>query len=312
MARRARGGYRTVMFQSPPLPLPRARRLGPFEVPRLALGTMRMAGAPVDALRGAVAAALDAGLSVVDTAPIYGAGGPGFGDAEARLGAAMAADRTRDRLVLVTKAGIEPGAPYDSSAATLRASCEASLRRLRTDRIDLFLVHRPDDLAGAAEVAGALDGLVADGLARAVGVSNHTASRVRALAAHLAAPVAANQVEMSPLALGPLQDGVLDQCDETGIAPMAWSPLAGGALLSPEGPRAAAVAAALDRIAEANGIGRDVAALAWVLAHPSGVVPVLGTGRPERVAAAARAFEARLDRRGWYDVLEAARGAPMP
>ncbi|PWJ22258.1 aldo/keto reductase [Jannaschia seohaensis] len=188
----------------------------------LAFGTMRLAGAPPAQVRALLEATLEAGLTLVDTAPIYGACGPGFGDVESRLGAAFAeAPGMRDRIVLVTKAGIEPGMPYDSSAGALRASCEASLRRMGTDRIDLFLIHRPDVLTGPAEVAEALDRLVADGLVGAVGVSNHTPAQVSALAHHMEAPLVANQVEVSPLAIGALFDGTLDQCQEREIVPMA-------------------------------------------------------------------------------------------
>ena len=284
-------------------------------VRRLAFGTMRLAGREVGHVRACLDAALEAGLALIDTAPIYGAGGPGFGDAEARLGAAWAdAPSLRDDAVLVTKAGIVPGQPYDSAPATLAASCEASLRRLGTDRIDLFLVHRPDHLAGHAAVGAALDALVDAGKVRAVGVSNHTPAQVRALAAHMRAPLAANQVELSPLAPEAISDGTLDQCEELGLVPMTWSPLGGGRLMgdAPAPPREAAVRAALDAIAARAGVGRDAAALAWALAHPAGAVPVLGTSDPARIAPAARALDVAVTRPEWYAVLEAARGAPMP
>jgi predicted oxidoreductase len=256
---------------------------------------------------------LDAGVSLIDTAPIYGVAGPGFGEVERRLGDAFAASPgLRERCVLVTKAGIEPGKPYDSSSAALAASCEASLSRLRTDRIDLFLVHRPDNLASHADVASALDGLIASGKVRAVGVSNYRPDQVRALRAHLDAPLVVNQIEVSATMTDAMFDGALDQCEEIGIAPMAWSPLGGGAILSPRDERSQRVAAALDVIAVANGTSRDVAALGWLLAHPSGMVPVLGTTRPERARAATAALDLRIERRHWYDVLEAALGRPMP
>lgn len=292
---------------------PREAQFGPITAPRLAVGTMRMAGMEPGAIRAVLHATVEAGLTLIDTAPIYGTGAHGFGDVESRLGAALAeAPGLRDRLHLVTKAGIEPGVPYDSSRAALTASCEASLRRLRTDRIDLFLVHRPDNLTAHAEVAGALDVLLQSGKVRAVGVSNYRPDQVRALARHLESPLAANQIECSPLVVDALFDGTLDQCEELGVTPMAWSPLGGGAILGASGGRAAGVAAALDAIAEAAGTTRDVAAYAWLLAHPSGMVPVLGTVRPARVAAAAGAFRLRIGRRDWYAVLEAARGGPMP
>ncbi|MEM7567944.1 MAG: aldo/keto reductase [Pseudomonadota bacterium] len=298
------------------LPIRRRTTLANRDVARMAFGTMRLAGAPVAQVGTCLEAARDAGIDVLDTAPIYGAGGPGFGDVEGRIGAAWAdTPSLRDAFVLVTKAGIVPGLPYDASAEALTASCEASLRRLRTERIDLFLVHRPDHLAGHAETAAALDQLIVSGKVGAVGVSNYTPAQVRALGRWLDAPLVANQIEASPLAIDALGDGTLDQCEERGIVPMAWSPLGGGRLLSEGADRSEredAVRVALDRIAVAAGAGLDVAALAWLLAHPAGIVPVLGTGRPERIAAAMQAFEVGLSRPDWYAVLEASRSAPMP
>ncbi len=283
---------------------------------RLAVGTMRLAGAAPASVRALLEAGREAGLTIVDTAPIYGVGGPGFGDVEERLGQAYSeTPDLRDGAILVTKAGIEPGKPYDSSHDALLASCDASLRRLRTDRIDLFLVHRPDDLTSHTEVADALGALLEAGKVAAVGVSNYRPSQVRALAAHLGRPPAVNQVEASPLEVGALRDGTLDLCQEAGIVPMAWSPLGGGRLLGRAEEmdrRGRAVADALDALGQPVGLGRDGAALAWVLAHPSGMVPVLGTTSPARVASARAALNATVGRRAWYDVFEAALGGPMP
>ena len=286
------------------------------EVTRLAFGTMRLAGEPVIKVRECLEAAREAGIEVVDTAPIYGTGGPGYGDVEERLGRAWAgAPSLRDVFVLVTKAGITPGSPYDSSAHALTASCEASLRRMGTDSVDLFLIHRPDHLAGHAEVGRALDGLVASGKVRGVGVSNYTPSQVRALAAHMEAPLLVNQVEFSPLATAPLADGTLDQCEELGIVPMAWSPLGGGRLIPDETERTSreqAVRDALVSIARSADVGIDAAALAWSLAHPASIVPVLGTTSPARISAASEATRIGLSRPQWYAVLEACLGRAMP
>ena len=305
----------------------RARtRFAGREVVRLAFGTMRLAGAMSETVRDCLHAAADSGIDVLDTAPIYGFGGPGFGDVEERLGAAWADEPAlRERFTLVTKVGLLPDASYDSSPDTLISSCEASLRRLRTDRLDVLLVHRPDHLAGHRAVADALDRLVASGKVGAVGVSNHAPAQFRALGRWLSAPLATNQIEFSPLAIAPLGDGTLDQCEEMGIPPMAWSPLGGGRLAGTSDgastsdgtngnadPRTRAVRAALGTIADRHGVGLDVAALAWLLAHPSGVIPILGTARVERIRSSVEALSVTVDRADWYTVLVAARGSPMP
>ncbi len=155
-------------------------------------------------------------------------------------------------MVLASKGGIIPGVPYDSSADYLVAACEASLRRLGTDHLDLFQVHRPDVLAHPAEVASALETLVASGKARSVGVSNYTPSQTAALVAHLHIPLASLQPEFSPLVIEPLTDGTLDLAMQHGISVLAWSPLAGGRLGAPgDDERAQRVCAELDAQATA-------------------------------------------------------------
>ena len=123
----------------------------------------------------------------------------------------------RDRMVLATKGGIVPPVPYDSSPAALRAACEASLRRLQVDVIDLYQVHRPDLFAHPADVAETLLALRSEGKIRAIGVSNHTAAQHRALEAHLGEPLATSQPELSVAHLEPVRDGVLDHCMATGV-----------------------------------------------------------------------------------------------
>ncbi|MGB0497799.1 MAG: aldo/keto reductase [Rubricella sp.] len=296
------------------LPIARTTRLGPFEVDRLGYGCWRFAGTPLADARAKVGAAIDAGMTLLDTAPIYGFGETAFGEAEERLGDLFAAEKgLRERVVLVTKGGIHPPAPYDSRKETLIASAEASLERLRTDVIDLFLIHRPDLLAAHEEVAGALDHLVESGKVRAVGVSNYTVAQARALQAHLSIPLAATQPEFSALHTAPLHDGVLDHAQEAAMAVMAWSPLAGGRLArGGDDARTARVIEVLDRIAEEQGAQRDHVALAWVLAHPARPIALVGSQSPERIRASARAFDVRLTRRDWYEILEASLGEAMP
>ncbi len=201
----------------------------------IAYGCWRFAGTDVATAREKIETALEVGMTLIDTADIYGydgsapAPGGGFGDAEELLGQVLAATPgMRARMVLTSKCGITPPTPYDSSPTYLRRACEASLRRLQVDTIDLYQIHRPDLLAHPAEVAGALDELVASGTVRAIGVSNFTVAQTRALQAHLDTPLVCTQPEFSPLALDPITDGTFDLAMETGLVPLAWSPLAGG------------------------------------------------------------------------------------
>jgi predicted oxidoreductase len=293
------------------------RRLGgtDLEVGAIAYGCWRFAGGGVDEARRKIETALEVGMTLIDTADIYGVDGPdGFGAAEELLGRVLAgAPALRDRMVLATKGGIQPGVPYDQSRAYLTEACESSLRRLGVDHVDLYQVHRPDLLTHPGELAETLGSFVERGLVRHVGVSNFTPAQTRALMAHLDVPLVTTQPEFSALHLDPLVDGTLDLCAESGITPLAWSPLGGGRLgvAAAQGANAA-VLASLDRLAALAGVDRTAVALAWVMRHPARPIPIIGTQRPERIRAAAVAAQLRLDRTEWYEVLVAARGEPLP
>lgn len=281
--------------------------------PPLGWGMWRLEGNGSHAL-GLAHAALDAGMRLFDTADIYGLGGQGFGAAEGLLGDALVLDPgLRARILLATKGGIDPGVPYDSSASYLIAACEASLKRLKTDVIDLYQIHRPDLLAHPAEVAEAFARLRQAGKIREAGVSNYTAAQVRALMAHMPFPLVSLQPEFSALAIEPLSDGILDLAMETGMAVLAWSPLAQGRLAAVAGDeRASRVIVALDALAAREGVSRAAVAVAWVLAHPSRPFALIGTQSAERLVEIAAATQVRLSRADWYDVLVASRGERMP
>ena len=286
-----------------------------LRVSRLAWGMWRFQGDDLVHARSLVDAALDAGINLFDTADIYGFNGrDGFGDAEILLGRLFAADPgLRPKMVLASKGGIIPGVPYDSSADYLVAACEASLRRLGTDHLDLFQVHRPDVLTHPAEVARALETLVASGKVRAVGVSNHTPTQTAALLAHLQIPLASVQPEFSPLVLEPLVDGTLDLAMQHRISVLAWSPLAGGRLGAPgDDERAQRVCAELDAQAQRCGVSRTAATYAWVMAHPAGIVPIVGSQQASRIREAADACKVSWTRADWYRVLVASRGVALP
>ena len=292
------------------------RKLGKtgLEVSALAWGMWRFAGDDLDAATARVEAALAAGIDFFDTADIYGAGGDGFGAAEALLGRVFArAPSLRQNIVLATKGGIEMGVPYNSSAAYLVAACEASLKRLGVERVELYQIHRPDSLAHPAEVAAALDQLRSAGKIAEAGVSNYTPPQVAALRAYLPFELASTQPEFSALAIAPISDGVLDQAMQHGMGVMAWSPLGGGRLGgASDDKRVQTVATALDEIAERQGVSRASVAYAWIMAHPSGAIPIVGSQQPERIAESVEALKVSLSRAEWYAVLTASRGERLP
>ncbi|ABD26880.1 aldo/keto reductase [Novosphingobium aromaticivorans DSM 12444] len=301
------------------LPLPPAfRQLGHsgIAVSPIAWGMWRLAEngrTPADAAK-LVHAALDAGINFLDTADIYGFdGSAGFGDAEALLGEVLAAEPAlRERMILATKGGILPPLPYDQSADYLRKAIDDSLARLKVDVIDLWQIHRPDILAHPYEVARVLDDAVSSGKVRALGVSNFTKDQIAALNHFLGEKLATTQPEISPLRIDCFENGELDQAMMLGLTPMAWSPLGGGRLASPQTARDKAVADALDAVAQAQGVSRTVAAYSWLMAHPAGIVPIIGSQQAARIAEGAEALKVRWNRQDWYAVLVAARGERLP
>ena len=261
-----------------------------------------------------VHAALDAGITLFDTADIYGFDGKdGFGDAETLLGEVLAADASlRPRMILASKGGIMPPLPYDQSSEYLASAIDASLMRLQTDVIDLYQIHRPDILAHPQEVARTLDDAIAAGKIRALGVSNFTTAQTEALNHFLDHKLVATQPEISPLRITCFENGELDQAMRLGLVPLAWSPLGGGQLLAPKTDREKAVAAEIDRIAAKAGVSPSVAAYGWLMAHPAGIVPIIGSQNTSRISESAAAMEMRWTRQDWYTVLVAARGERLP
>ena len=293
-----------------------------LNVSAIAYGYWRFAGTSVREARAKVETALELGINLMDHADIYGVDGGGrFGDAERLFGEVLKeAPALRDQMVLATKGGIILGVPYSSSASYLREAVEASLRRLQVDVIDLYQIHRPDFLTHPQEVAEALSALRAEGKIKEVGVSNYLPSQVSALQAHLSFPIVSHQPEMSCWRIDSLRDGVLDQCMSSGMTPLAWSPLAGGRLgmsveeasTSAEGERLAPLLRALDEIAREQSVSRAAVAIAWVMAHPSRAIPILGTQRIDRLRDCLEAHTVRFTRTQWNAVLIAAQGEPLP
>ena len=300
---------------------------------RLAYGCWRLAGTwnPAEvtaegraAGRRAVITAYEAGYTLFDNADIYCQG-----EAERILGAALKeVPEMRQRVLIATKGGIRPagdpqaGAParYDFSAQHLVRACEQSLQRLGIETIDLYMLHRPDYLADPTEVAQAFSQLKDAGKVCYFGVSNFRPTLLTALQAACPMPLVVHQVEISLAKLDAFTDGTLDQCLVENITPLAWSPLAAGLigagasrlLPSQKAYRPEKFLPALDDVARARGTSRIVVALAWLLLHPSKIVPIIGSTNPDRIREAATAVELELTREEWYQLLIAARGEPLP
>ena len=276
-------------------------------VSSLAWGHWRLAARNPDRNHKLANAALDSGIAFFDTADIYGFdGSAGFGSTEEALGLLLAAEPgLRRRIVIATKGGINPGVPYNSSEAYLTGTIDASLARLGIDTIDLWQVHRPDVLSHPHEIASAVGKAHAAGKIRAFGVSNFTVAQIASIAACSPVPLSSTQPELSALCIEPVVNGESDQAIDLDLAVLAWSPLGNGQLAEPTEPRAIAVAAALDVVADDQRVSRSAAALSWIMAHPARAIPIIGSQTAARIAEAADALRVRWTRRSWYAVLVA-------
>jgi predicted oxidoreductase len=259
--------------------------------------------------------AIELGITTFDHADIYG----GYA-VEAAFGEALAASPgLRERLRIVTKCGIKlvsPARPthaiksYDSSRAHIRASVEHSLRALRTDRIDLLLLHRPDALMDPDEVAETLRALRDEGKVLHFGVSNHTPAAFAML--HKRVPLVTNQIEFSALQMAALSDGTLDQATDLAAPPMIWSPLAGGRVVNGGDEQAQRVRAVLEALGHERGVSAATMAYAWIRRHPSRALPITGSGRIEALREAVAALAVTLAAEDWYRVWQASMGRDVP
>ncbi|MGH7214417.1 MAG: aldo/keto reductase [Tepidisphaeraceae bacterium] len=300
---------------------------------RLAYGTMRVSGTWDPAAftpdheasgRRALLAAYEAGYILFDHADIYGRG-----LCESIHGRVMRdVPEMRSRILIATKCGIRfAGDPtgdaphrYDFSAKHILWSCEQSLKRLQTDAIDLYQLHRPDVLMNPPEIAQAFAQLKRQGKVREFGVSNFRPSFLSALQKHCPMPLIVNQIEIHLARLDPFDDGTLDQCLEQSITPLAWSPLGGGFLGAggkvdkkhPRRDELLALQTTLDEVATKYDVSRTVIALAWLLKHPSRIIPIIGSTNPDHLRDATKADKIELSRQDWYRVLLAARGKALP
>ena len=295
-----------------------------LESSRLAFGCMRIVGdgSPADRNKGkrAIHAAVDYGYTLFDHADIYG-----NGECEALFGECLReSPGLRQGIALATKCGIrfsgEPGAEdparYDFRRDYILQSVDDSLRRLGVEHVELFLLHRPDFLMDAGEVASAFEALRSSGKVAHFGVSNFTPSQLSLLQSALPMPLLVNQVEINLHNVSAFSDGTLDLCQRERITPQAWCPIAGVAYPAWgntfDADDEARIGAELTRQSQIYGVEAWQIALAWLLIHPAGISPLIGSTTPARLAAAAAALEIEYSREDWYRLLEARNGEGVP
>ncbi len=285
--------------------------LGPVSLSRIVYGMWRL-GDDRDTSPAHVQAKIETclaqGLTTLDQADIYG----GY-TAEGLLGACLrAAPALRDKVEIITKCGIvapvgRHGAArvkyYDTRRMHIMQSVETSLKEMAIGHIDLLLIHRPDPMMDAEETGAALDALVASGKVRAVGVSNFLPHDFALLQGSMRERLVTNQIEISLVHHHPFTNGEIAFLQERKIAPMAWSPLGGGRLFGGDHPNVTDV---LGRLAKANDVEAASVAVAWILAHPARIMPVVGTNRIERISRIGEALNVKLDRQDWYELYTAA------
>lgn len=288
------------------------------EFSRLIAGFWRLNDWRMDkqALLAFIEQCLDLGITTMDHALVY--------KSEAPFGEALALKpELRQKMEIMTKCGIRPcnfgslGARsvnhYDSSKQHIIESVENSLTTLKTDYLDLLLIHRPDYLMNADEIADAFTSLQEQGKVKTFGVSNFNTHQCELLQQAFGNKLVTNQVEFSPYCMGALESGVLDQCQQSGIAPMFWSCLAGGRILTSDEAKAVRIRKALSTVAEELGAsGIEAVIFAWILALPCRPFPILGTSKIARIKIALEAEKFSLNREQWYRIWEAATGHRVP
>lgn len=279
---------------------------------RIVYGMWRIgddADTSVSHVQAKIHACLDQGITTFDQADIYG----GY-VAEAILGAALKNDPSlRSRMEIVTKCDIvapvgryadAPVKYYDTSRAHIMSSIENSLRDMAIDHIDLLLIHRPDPFMDHHETGAALDEAVKSGKVRAVGVSNFRPHDWELLQSAMKVPLVTNQIEISLGEIAAFSNGDLAFHQRQGHHLMAWSPLGGGGLMSGSDR----LHSVMDELATAHGVDRAAIAVAFLLAHPAGILPVMGTNNLDRIKRIGAACNVALDRPTWFRLYEAALG----
>jgi len=279
-----------------------------LQMSRLALGMWRIHTISPSDIDRLMSTALDQGITTFDHADIYG----GYTCEEA-FGHWMKENKgLRDELQLVSKCGIKlisENRPdhrvkhYDTSKKHIKASVENSLKNLQTDYLDLLLIHRPDPLMNAAEVAEAFTELSNEGKVNHFGVSNFSQKQFDLLNSACDKPLVTNQIEISIFNNEPMFNGLLDSYQQAGFNSMAWSPLGGV-----DNIQKIITNERMVEIAESYSLTVGDLILVWLLNHPSEIIPVIGTMNTDRIKSAAASVDVKLDKQDWFEMLEIVRG----
>ncbi|UTE78973.1 aldo/keto reductase family oxidoreductase [Rossellomorea sp. KS-H15a] len=261
---------------------------------------------------------IENGITTFDHADIYGSY-----TCETLFGEALALQPSlREKMEIVTKCGIvlpSDNRPehkthhYNTSKKHILTSVEHSLQQLKTDYIDLLLIHRPDPFMNGEDVAEAFTQLKEEGKVRHFGVSNFKDHQWNMLQSYLPFPLITNQIELSAYHLENFEDGTLNLCQEKRVAPMAWSPLAGGAIFKGEDEKAVRLQHTLKKVQEETGAkGIDQVLYAWLLNHPAKIMPIVGSGKKERIQHAIDSLSIQLDHDQWFEILQTSMGHDVP
>jgi predicted oxidoreductase len=253
-------------------------------------------------------ACIDLGVTTFDTAEIYG-----DTVCETMMGEAFRQEKSiRGQIQLVTKTGIfkqkidgETFGYYDTTYERVMRSCKQSLKRLGTDHIDLYLIHREDPCFDPWETGRALLDLKKEGLVLEIGVSNFDPFKFEALNRAVNGELVTNQIEWNPLQFEHFNSGMIDYLAGNKIHPMAWSPLAGGRIFSRDDERAANAMAKIRQIADRHDVEPETIIYAWIMYHPVGAVPIVGSSRIDRLALAVDALDVQLEHYEWYEIYTA-------
>ena len=286
-----------------------------FEMSRIVYGMWRLSDdtdtSPAH-VQAKIEACLEQGITTMDQADIYG----GY-EAEEVLGNALkVAPALKDQIEIVTKCDIVAPAGrysdarvkyYDTSRAHILASVDHSLRLMNVDTIDLLLIHRPDPMMDHKETGAALDEIVASGKVKNVGVSNFKLHDWNLLQSAMDTALVTNQIEISLMAHEAFTNGDVAYLQERGVKPMAWSPLGGGSLFSDAG-----MMSALKKVGDAHGVDETAVAVAWLLAHPAEILPVMGTNNLSRIKTFSDAMKVEMDRQTWFELYTQALGDEVP
>jgi len=261
---------------------------------------------------------IELGITTFDHADIYG----GYTCEEIFGNALALKPELREKIQIVTKCGIKLKSSkfpdlkmnhYDTSKEHILTSVNNSLKNLQTDYIDLLLIHRPNPFMNPKEVAEAFNQLQKEGKVRYFGVSNFLPSQFNMLQKHLDMPLVTNQIEVSPMQFEHFEKGTVDLLLEKGVAPMIWSPLAGGQIFTSQSEAAVRVRSMLEEIgAEIGANSIDEVMYAWLLVHPSNMMPIVGSGKIERVKTAIEASKLSMTSEQWLRIYVAGMGHNLP